>query len=286
MAAASTCLSGGRLHAQPEESRYSIMLGGSYTGAGDLELSGDTLGEVETTRFRLEAGYAIPSGPDWMFRIGGEFDLLEIDHSPGGSLLPDRLAAMALNLRAMWRLDDRWALSASLSPGFYGDDEVDFSDALNAPLMLLAHWQRTENVSVSAGLRVDAFSDMPVIPVLGIGWKINPEWELMLGLPRTELRHQRSRQLAVYAGVAMEGGSYAVDDPSLVTPRGKSLRDTYLSVSEFRGLVGLEYKFGSGMKIGVEGGYAFERSFDYHEKNVELEVDPGAFGAVSVSFEF
>lgn len=262
------------------------MLGGSFTGAGDLEFAGATLGEVETTRYRFEGSYMIPISESWMFEIGGEYNLLQTDHSLNASLIPEDLTKIALNLRTFWNIDEKWALSASLSPGFYGDDEVDFSDAFNAPLMLLGQWQKSDSVSVAFGLRVDAFSDMPVLPVLGVNWKINPEWELALGAPRTELRYKWSEQLSLYGGAAFEGESYAVNNPSLVTPLGRPLRDTYVSESEIRALLGLEYQLQSGLKFTVEGGYAFDRKFDYHEQNVELDIDSGAFGALSVSYSF
>jgi hypothetical protein len=152
--------------------------------------------------------------------------------------------------------------------------------------MVLGMWQKSESLSVAFGFRVDAFSDMPFIPVLGVNWKINSEWELSLGVPRTELRYQLNEHLAIYGGAAMEGNSYAVNNPSLVTPSGEPLGDTYVSESEFRALMGVEYKFDSGVKLNVEGGYGFGREFDYHDEDVKLEIDPGAFGAVSVSFAF
>lgn len=280
-------ISSGTLQAQePPSERFSIMLGGSMTGAGDVELSGDTLGEVETTRAKIEASYSIPSEGDWSFEIGGAYERLEVDSTPDLALMPENLSAISLDLQAMWRLNDKWMVNASITPGFYGDDEVDFSDGLNAPLMLLGMWQKSESVSVAVGLRVDAFSDMPVLPVLGVNWRIKPEWELSLGVPRTELKYQWSEQLALYGGFSMEGNSYAVDNPVLLTEAGNPVGKTYVSESEFRGLVGLEYKFDSGVKLNVEGGYGFGREFDYHDEDVKLEVDPAAFGAVSISFAF
>lgn len=279
-------LATGTLAAQEDKPPFSIMLGGSMTGEGDVESSGTLLGEVETTRYKVEATYSVPSEGNWSFEIGGTYEALETDHSHVDSLLPENLTAVSLNLQAMWRISNRWAFIADVEPGFYGDDEVDFSDAFNAPLTLLGRWQKSDDLSVMFGLRVNAFSDSVVLPVLGVAWEINPEWELVLGVPRTELRYQWSEQLSLYGGVALEGSSYAVDDPSVTAPGGAPLRDTYVSESEIRGLIGMEYRFDSGVKLSVEGGYAFEREFDYHDEDVKLEVDPGAFGAVSVSFSF
>jgi Domain of unknown function (DUF6268) len=270
----------------PPEERYSIMLGGSMTGAGDVEYSGNALGDLKTTRYNFEASYMIPHNEQWMFEVGLGYNLLQTDQSLDISLIPEDLTKIALNLRAMWRINDKWGVMASISPGFYGDDEVDASDALNAPLMVLGQWQKSEDVSVSLGVRVDMFSEMPVLPVFSVDWKISPEWQLALGAPRTELRYQWSKQLSLYGGAALEGESYAVDNPSLVTPSGKPLSDTYLAETEIRALLGFEYQFDSGVKLSVEGGYAFLREFDYHEEDVKLEVDPGAFGAVSVSYSF
>ena len=286
-AASLTVITAGTLRAQqPPDERFSIMLGGSMTAAGDVEYKGDDLGEVETSRFEIEGSYSIPLNEHWRFEVGGTYNHLKTDHDHRDSLIPGNLSAISLDLRAMWRINDKWRVSAGIAPGFYGDDEVDFSDALNVPLMALAFWQKSEDLSVAFGFRVDAFSDMPFIPVLGVNWKINPEWELSLGLPKTELRYEWSRQLSLYGGMAFEGNSYAVDDASLETPSGRPLRDTYVSESEFRALLGFEYKFDSGVKLAVEGGYAFGREFDYHEKDVKLEIDPGAFSGVSVSFAF
>lgn len=285
-AAGLTLIPAGTLKAQPPEERFSIMLGGSMTGAGDVEYKGDTLGEVETTRYKIEASYSIPLNEEWTFEVGGVYDALETDFTRGISMIPENLTAISMNLSAMWRIDDKLSVRASIAPGFYGDDEVDFSDALNAPLMVLGFWQKSENISVAFGLRVDAFSDMPVLPVLGVNWKINPEWELSLGVPRTELKYQWNERLSLFGGFSMEGNSYAVDNPALVTPSGTPVGDTYVSESEFRALLGLEYKLDSGVKLNLQGGYGFGREFDYHDEDVKLETDPAAFGAISVSFDF
>lgn len=280
-------LGSGALHAQEADSgRYSIMLGGSMTGAGDMEYHGLALGEVETQRYQFTAEYEIPFGKEWTFQTGLEYERVEVDHDLGETLVPGSLTKTALTLGARWAFAENWAASASISPGFYGDDEVDFSDGFNVPFMLLGHWRASDNLSVAFGLRVNAFSDSTVMPVANVSWEINPQWELTLGVPRTELRYQWSERLSLYGGAAFEGSSYAVDSPNRVSPDGRSLRDTYLSESEIRALVGMGYTFDSGLKLSIEGGYAFDRKFDYHERDVELEVDPGAFAALSVSFSF
>ncbi|GAA5121029.1 TonB-dependent receptor [Luteolibacter yonseiensis] len=281
-----TLVSAGALRAQPPQERYSIMLGGSVTGSGDAEYSGDKLGEVETARYSVEASHMIPVGEQWMFEAGLGYNLLQTDQSAGAPLVPEDLTKFAVNLRAIWRRDDEWSVLASISPGFYGDDEVDVSDGLNVPLMVLGKWQKTENLSLALGVRVDVFSEMPVLPVFGVEWKINSEWQLALGAPRTELRYQWNEHLSLYGGAALEGESYAVDNPSLVTASGRSMGDTYLSEMEIRAVAGFEYRFDTGVTLNVEGGYSFGREFDYYDKDVKLEVDPAAFGAVSVSFDF
>lgn len=278
----------GTAHAQEEgeQDRFTIMLGGSYTGAGDLEYAGAAFGEVETTRYRLEASYTIPLNESWMFEVGGEYSYTQMDHSLDAALIPEDLSKIALNLGAVWRFNEKWMFRANLSPGFYGDDNVDFSDAFNAPLMLLGMWQKSESVSISAGLVVDTLSEIPVLPVLGVNWKINPEWELSLGAPRTELRYQHNEHLALFTGLSMQGDTYAVDIPTAVDYLGRPLTDTVVSQNEFRAVLGFDYKFDSGLKLSVEGGYAFQRELDYHERDVKLEADSAPFGGLSVSYSF
>ena len=271
-----------------QDERFTIMLGGSMTGTGDLEYRGNGSGEVETFRYQIEGSYEIPLNDRWIFEVGGEYERMEADHDMQNSPVPENLSKIALTLGAYRKIDDHWGISAALAPGLYGDDEVDSSDALNVPFRLMGHWNKSEDLSVIFGFRVDTFSDSELMPILMVNWEISPQWELIAGVPRTVVTYQWNDNLNLYGGVDFAvGGSYAVDDENVVSPRrGRSLRDTYVTESEIRAMIGVDYRLDSGVRLKFEAGYAFDRSFDYHERDVELEMDSASFAGLSVSYAF
>lgn len=286
-------LTTGLLQAQSSDSSaersgtFSTIFEGGYTSGGDLEhRDANTGGEVETTHFRWNGTYEQPVGEAWSFQIGADYDYLKLDYDGPASLLPDSLTGVALELGARWRFSDTWAFGASIAPGLYGDDEVDSSDAFTVPAMFTATWIYSDRLSVTLGLRVNPFSDSEIMPVAQVRWDINPEWTLVLGMPRTEARYRVNKRLTVFGGVGMLGGSYAVDDPSTVAPLGKSLRDTKVSVSEFRGVIGIDYAFTPDTKLSLEGGYAFSREIDYHERGVKYEADAAPTLGLSLNISF
>jgi hypothetical protein len=77
-----------------------------------------------------------------------------------------------------------------------------------------------------------------------------------------------------------------VDDPAVIAPEGKNLRDTKLEVREYRALVGARHDFGGGVYLRVEGGYAFGRKFDYYDRDVEVKADSALYGALSLGVSF
>lgn len=288
-----TLLATGLLQAQTPDSAaelsgtISTILEGSLTSGGDLERAdANTGGEVETTYFHLNGTYDQPVGEAWSYQIGVDYDYLKLDYDGPASLLPDTLTGVALELGARWRFSDAWVFGARITPGFYGDDEVDSGDAFNVPAMFTATWIQSDRLSATLGLRVNPFSDSEIMPVAQVRWDINPEWTVVVGMPRTEARYRVNERLTVFGGVGVLGGSYAVDDPSIVAPPGKSLRDTKVSVSEFRGLVGIDYEFTPNTKLSLEGGYAFSREIDYHERGVEYEADSAATLGLSLSISY
>lgn len=265
---------------------FSTTFSGSFVGAGELELNGVKSGEVKTRSFNWKASYEHPFGEALSFTLGAGYEHFSVDYNRIGSPIPETLTAAFMELGVQWKYGDRWVFSASLEPGLYGDDEVDSSDAFTVPALLLATWIKDKNLMVSFGAKVSPFSDNVVMPVAAIRWAYNDDWTFVFGVPRTEARYRFNERLTFFGGAGFAGGTYAVDDPAVVGPPGRSLRNTKLSISEIRGLVGVDYDFTPRLNLSLEGGYTFIREFDYHERDVEYEADAAASASLSLRFSF
>lgn len=281
-------------HAQPvarqlayfPEFKSNFSAGIGFTAAGDTKFGGVKTGDVEATRYRFIGGVDVPVSDAWSMEVGVLFDRLDLDSSSSLIPLSDRLDAIAAVIGVSWKINDAWSAKVDLSPGFYGDAEVDAGDAFTVPAVVAAQWRFRPDLSFTFGVSVQPFADTTVMPLLGVRWAIDERWTLTAGVPRTEITYALNGRTRVFGGISMQGGAYAVDDPSVTAPAGKNLRDTKIEVSEIRGVFGLRRELGRGIVLGLEAGYAFERTFDYYDRGLEVEADGAVFGAISISGAF
>jgi hypothetical protein len=128
--------------------------------------------------------------------------------------VPESLQEFSVTLGASHRLNPRWLLIGSVSPGLYGDLEGSTSDAFNAPALFLANFLQSRELAWSFGLRADAFADKPVLPFVGVNWRFAPRWEFNLGFPRAGLSYELSGAVKLGLGATVQGGSVRHGGPA------------------------------------------------------------------------
>lgn len=272
--------------AQPPQPGLTLEMASSYSADGDVSLDGRTLGELSVTSFELDARWQHPLGPTSTYSVGFSATQFSVDTLTGAPV-SDTYQGLALHLGTSWRLTPEWMLTASIQPGLYGDGESLGSDAFNVPGLVLASYRMSETLSFFGGLRVDTWSDLPVLPILGFRWQASPEWTVSFGAPRAEVAYKLSPTTTLFTGAGVQGGSFHTDDASVVAPAGyPSLRDTEVDYREIRVGLGARWALDGGTRIELEGGWTVDRRFDYDDRNVTVKVDNAPYVRLSLNTRF
>ena len=262
-----------------------LNLRSSYTFESDFERGHDASGDAwfngGAVARRFPLGWAWPTQPDasWYLRLGAEYGRFDFDNA-GDLPLPDTLQNVNAVLALEYLVGGEIALLLEAAPGFYFENDLD-SDVFTTPVKLAAAFQLTPRFFVVAGATYrGGFEKYPVLPVLGVVWRISDEWTLRLVAPTPRLIYRPADHLRLWVGGELSGGAYRVDDDR---SRPADLRGAVLSYSEYKLGAGVTWGDPDRLALDVGAGYAFRRKFDYHRAEEGYETDEGA-PYVRVSF--
>lgn len=253
----------------------------NFSGRSDLSSRGVATGDVAVNSYGAGVRTFRPLGPRGRGLILGlEWTDHQLDTSAAAPL-PDQFREIRAILGLNYPINEQWSARAFVWPGLYGDFENISSRDFNAPALLLASYTVNPELTWSFGLRVDAFSDNPVIPIAGVRWTFAPAWTFNVGLPRTGVFYEVNERLTARLGVSILGGSYHVSET--VAP---GLRRTLLDYREFRVGLGAAYRLGENLTLDLDVGAIVDRRFDYHDRGVKLDGDNTGFVSLGLSGKF
>jgi Domain of unknown function (DUF6268) len=281
------------LLAQPSATMRPALLasydfGWSFSSQEDLSRGAARAGEVSVHRFDFSLSSRARLSESTSFAYGLAYATNRLDAS--AAILPDELSELSLNLGLIHRHSESLTLAAYARPGFYGDFDDLNGDAFNAPLLLTAGWSPSRELTWLFGLNVNAFSDNPVLPILGVRWQFATDWLFNVGFPRSGLTYKASEKLNLAAGVSFQGGSFRVGrDPRatpLSLPVAPGLADTYLDYREVRAGLNLEYDLSETLKLTADVGAVTDRKFDWFDRDYRLDGDTGAYFSLALKGSF
>lgn len=159
---------------------------------------------------------------------------------------------------------------AGITPGWFSDFNQSSSDALRigAKLVGVYSWSYTLDI-VLGGTYLDRF-DVNALPVVGVVWKPNADWNLNLVFPQPKIAHRiawygTSERWAYVAG-EFGGGSWAI--------RRESGADDLVAYRDWRIMLGLEQRIVGGPGALVEFGFVFNREIEYKSGTPSFKPDP------------
>lgn len=266
----------------------SLETGWSWSSKEELSRGPARVGEVGVQRFNLSVSGRSTLNIDTAMIYGLAYATHRLDSS--AAILPDELSELSLNLGLTRQFSPTWSAAAYLRPGFYGDfDELD-GDSFNAPFLATLAYSPSRELTWLFGLNVNAFSDNPVLPVLGVRWQFAPDWTFNVGFPRSGFTWKYSDQLSLNAGVTFQGGSFRVGRdpraPALIPPPAPRLADTHLDYREVRAGLSADYSLTDTLKISLEAGAVTDRKFDWFDRNYRLDGGTGAYFGLGLKGSF
>lgn len=271
--------------AQPTGTRGGVEIAARYSHTAESDLGANASVAIDSWRFgmgttaRLSEATGLMFGVDW---VRHELDL------SGPRWLPERLTAVALPVGISHRWDERWRLLLNLQPRLAGAGSGLSSAGFDVPVLALASYTASPDLTWSFGLRYSAHSDEKLLPIAGVVWRFAPDWEAGLTFPESGVSYRATPRLTWRAIATFHGGDFRLDeDPRAVADRvGVSLADAWLEYREIRAGVAAEYAVGDTVTLRADVGVVVDQRFDYFTRGVELEGESPAYFALSLRGRF
>jgi len=222
-----------------------------------------------------------------VLRIGTEWERFSFG-LPDRAPLPDTLQSVALVMGLDMQFSDSIIVRAEGQPGVY-DTEFDNLgwDSFNFPFIVGGTYIYSPNLQLVLGVSVDIERKYPVIPAVGIRWKIAQQWLLDAVLPTPRLEYEISKDVSLYVGANLKQTSYRVPDDFGDTHGMPRLDHAILTYSEVRTGAGLDWKISPIITATGEVGYQPYRDFDFYRAEVRYHQDGGApYGMISLHGAF
>jgi len=246
----------------PPPSMWGLQLSGEYSTGDGLSIS----------QLGLSASIAIPLDPPRrMLMVAPSFSLATVD--VGNSIdVPKELYSLGVNAMWMEQLNDRWGLQVALSPSVRGDvDSLD--QAVRFSGMAMLTWEcRPDVLQFSFGAVYTGRDDLPVLPMAGVQWTPNEDWQIEIGLPAPRIARrvwvdENGLAAWVYVTGGIGGGTWNV--------RRADGRSDELSINEYRVAIGAELGQGPQKKMYVEVGLNFGRKLEYEKGGESISFGEG-----------
>jgi hypothetical protein len=236
----------------------------SFSSSSELEQNGTKMGDIEVSHVDLGYNTRAPLSKDTVLFASFQWsreDLIMAGNVP----LPEQLESLRLRLGITQNLQPNWKISLMVSPSVAGEF-VSFSASefnLGGTVMFLH--ETSKELSWSFGLTGSTRGKYHLLPALGLRWNWAPDWTLTVGFPVTSINYQATPDLTLKCLISVHGGSYHIDEA-----RAPGLGDTYLQYREIRAGVSATYHFNDMMSLELEGGSVLDQSFDYYDRDYNL----------------
>jgi hypothetical protein len=276
--------------AQPSATMRSALLESvdveiSASSDENLQQGGVGLGTVSVLSTSLSLSGRRAWDATTMLSYGFAYRRHDLDATT--ALLPDQLAELTLNLGLQRRFSAQWSAAIFARPGLYGDFEELGRESLNLPVLALFNYTRSPDLVWNFGLNLNAFSDNPVLPIVGLRWRFAPDWTFTVGFPQSGFSWRHGDTLTLRAGVGFNGGSFRVSESLGVPGPGRArLANTYLDFREVRVGLGADVSLSKGFKLVAELGAVTDRKFDYFDRDYRIDGDAGLYGTLGLRASF
>lgn len=274
-----TLLAATQSFAQPS-APYCQILDGTEEPAWTIKLGYTTAAKIKAPEGHDVSVWSLAGGGGlyyWRTSVGdfdlsGAYDVSVFDGS-GGINMPDRLAALRLNLAYVARNVNGTALKVDVYPGIYSDlSDLSLKD-FYIPFQALAIQAFNPQISGLIGLAIYPGFDRWFDPRFGIRAAPSEDWRVDLMYPESRVTY-RPESIELYASLRHN----AVNEFRLKESdeRGSiALRDT-------RAALGAGWQLNDLLKVNVELGYIFGREVEFDHKAPDQDWRNATYFSVGI----
>lgn len=267
---------------------FDLKLDGSFRPQSDFD-NGHGSARVQRMGWDAEIGTRLSATSSFSVDVRAEATFYDFQGAttlvPGSNRPFNDVYETSIGTQLTSAIGDRTSFFTSVDFMLSGEDSAKFGDAASVGAITGARFQARDDLALSLGIdfRTRLEDDPWVIPFLGLDWKISERWRLQFEGTQGRLGVDLADDWTLFGEARYEMRQYRLNDSNPL-PSGVA-RDEEIDIG-----TGLEWRPKRGVKLAVSGGLvAWQElsTFDQHGTKIdESELDPGFYGAISLSLAF
>lgn len=253
-----------------------------YVFESDLN-HGGSFGKQDEIQTEFEYGHRFLISGNFYAHVGLSYD--RYDFGSTNAPVPNHLQALAGVFGLDYMHGKDVGAFFQVRPGFYFQNDIGIS-SFDAPITLGRIFVVQEDkFYIFAGAYASFLrSGFPVLPLAGVVYIPSDQWRIMAVLPEPKIIYSATKQLDLWAGGELVGGSYRTDRNSDIRP-GK-LNGTQVDFSDYRAGMGLTYSVSDHVSFDAGAGVSFQRQFDFGRAGETYRTDPSPYVRLQMSASF
>jgi hypothetical protein len=249
---------------------YQFSGDAAFIGRGSVDLGSKTAGVFKEITSSASFVMSDQLSNAFILRLGLDWDRFAFDTSNRLTPLPASVDALAAVIGSDIQLTSALLVRIEASPGIYGSfNDVSGRD-FDVPVRIGASYFQSADLIYTAGLSIDVNANWPVIPAVGVYWKVSDKWVINGVAPRPQVRYILSNKATLFAGADLQTDVFRVDD-QFGSSRGiPKLNHALMDFWEVRGGAGFIWNLTDTVKLELEGGTVPYRRFDFYRADFKM----------------
>lgn len=278
---------------EPQSLTLIARAGGSFQADADFD---NDIGELSLSEYRagLTALWNIEDAGRLTIDLSAA--LLDYDVTPSATSVAGDAASIGAELDDIHQVGITAIYSDSLNDttnwflgggiGFSGEDDADFGDSFDWLATGGFEYKQSDTLSIGVGVLIKSRleDDVLIVPIPRINWTIDERWSLRTERAGLELRYKHSDKLSYGVFGEYRSDSFRLDDThaAAVDGMGTHRRIPVGMFADFKASDRFTIEAAVGAALGGELEFLDANGNDVSKQ----DLDPGIFGAITVSFRF
>jgi hypothetical protein len=249
---------------------YEFEAESSYVGDGSATHGPANYGNFSEINSSASVVVSDQIRNNFILRLGVQWERYAFDTSSPVTPIPDAVEALNAVIGADIQLTSAVLVRVEAHPGVYGSFKHATPRLFNVPITIGASYFQSPDLIFIAGLSIDPNSDIPVIPAIGVHWKVSDRWLIEGVAPRPQLQFSLSDKITLFAGADLRTGTFRMDNEFGRSVHLEKLNNAILDYWEVRGGGGLTWEIWNGVKLDIEGGAVPYRQFNFYRADFKV----------------
>jgi len=256
---------------------WSIDLNSDYT-LGSKIIKSSSFGSQAVYHYQIEALRNLHLFDKYYFQFGVNAE--RFDFSRSNALYPSSIASVAGEFSlSYWTGDDYYPL-LKFEPGVYYTRDYITANSFDVPIRAVTGFKVREDIHLVLGVDLDPFEQEWAIPICGVNWKINDQFNLRAVFPQPRFSYTPSKALEFFLAADLVGGGYRngpTDD--------RRTNNGLLNYSEYRAASGVNYTPQKGLSFELTAGWSIQRRFEYFRAGPDDSTKSAPYVKLDISID-